>query len=90
MRLMEMGRTLASSSAMDRLMGSLIPSFSGMNGGAPSDSCSERAPIIRAFSNRVSFGGPISILNSSFSVSSSEVVEAVFPIGFNVFDGLVT
>ena len=62
---MIIGRSFNFSSKEAISKGSLSPSsFTGTKGGAPSDSCSARAPIMRAFSYFVNQGGPILIENS--------------------------
>jgi len=41
-----------------------------MKGGAPSDNCSAREHIIRAFSNLVNVGGPVAITPVEFLIST--------------------
>ena len=64
-RLIEMGRASLASSIIARAMESRTLSSIGTNGGAPIASCSDLAPTILAFSNRVSFDGPMRISNPS-------------------------
>ena len=48
----------------------ILASFGiSMNGGAPNDNCNALAPIILAFSNLVSVGGPIVIFSFSQGIS---------------------
>ena len=50
----------------------ILASFGiSMNGGAPNDNCNALAPIILAFSNLVSVGGPIVILPFSQGISTA-------------------
>ena len=58
-RLMDTGSASSSSSVVAISIGPLYAPSSGMNGGAPIATCSDLAPMILAFSNRVSLGGPI-------------------------------
>ena len=58
-RLIDTGSASSSSSAAATSMGPLYPPSIGRKGGAPMAICRDRAPMILAFSNRVSFGGPI-------------------------------
>jgi len=60
-RLMEIGSASSSSSADAISIAPLYAPSSGMKGGAPIAICSDLAPMILAFSNLVSFGGPILI-----------------------------
>ena len=68
---MVIGITLFSNSFIE--ISSDVAAFIGMsmNGGAPNDNCNARAPIILAFSNLVSVGGPINILPSELSSTAS-------------------
>jgi hypothetical protein len=56
---MEIGRASLASSIMASAIDSLTLSSIGTNDGAPIASCRDRAPTILAFSNLVSFCGPI-------------------------------
>ena len=60
---MIIGIALSSSSFNAMSSDVLAPTGIAMNGGAPCDSCSARAPSILAFSNRVNVGGPIAIFS---------------------------
>ena len=59
-----MGMTSFSSSFMATSMGSMVSSISFISAGAPMESWSALAPIIRAFSNRVSFNLPPPCISS--------------------------
>jgi len=62
---MEIGRASPASSVIASAIESLVVSSAGMKAGAPIASCSDLAPIIRAFSNLVSLSGPTRISKPS-------------------------
>ena len=62
LRLIVIGRIPASSSLSAMSIGPVKPCLESINMGAPIDIWSALAPTIRAFSKRVSFGGPTVIL----------------------------
>ncbi len=70
-RLIVIGITRSSNSFIE--MSSEVIALTGisMNGGAPNDNCNARAPMILAFSNLVSVGGPINILPSALNSIAS-------------------
>ncbi len=57
-----------------------------MKGGAPSASCSDLAPMIRAFSNLVSLGGPIA--TTKVARASCSTVFCFFRLTFCCVDTL--
>jgi hypothetical protein len=64
-RLIDIGSESPASSVIARAIESLIVSSIGTNAGAPIASCRDLAPIILAFSNLVSFAGPMRISKPS-------------------------
>src|ERR671922_598268 len=71
MRLIDIGSAFSSTSATASAIELLASSGTLISGGAPSDSCSERAPVILARSNLVSQGGPNSTLLPCGAISFS-------------------
>jgi hypothetical protein len=84
---MLMGRTFAASSATAMSMGLWMLGDTRMNGGAPSASWSDLAPMILALSKRVSCGGPIKI--RKVSLFSCSAVFNFFLLTFCCVDTLV-
>ena len=64
-RLIDIGSASLASSVIARAIESLMLSSVGTNAGAPIASCRDLAPTILAFSNLVSFCGPMSISKPS-------------------------
>ena len=85
-RLIDIGKTFISSSATASLMGSNISGGTGINGGAPQESCKALDPIILALSNLVSFVGPISILPFIIFLGFFSLVVMPFFLSFFVKD----
>src|SRR5437879_12917814 len=50
-------------------IGDIVPSGSSSSTGAPIETCKALAPTTRAFSNRVSLGGPIVICSGSLKLA---------------------
>ena len=68
-RRIEIGSASTASSSMAISIGPVYPPSKGTNGGAPMAICRDLAPIRRARSKRVSFGGPILI--SKFGIDGA-------------------
>lgn len=76
-RRMLMGRTPSRSSTSAISIGDMVPSGSSRSTGAPIETCKALAPTTRAFSNRVSLGGPIVICSGSLKLACALSVTLV-------------
>ena len=74
------GRTPSSNSSRATSIGDSNPCFKSRRTGAPIDIWRALAPTTLAFSKRVSFGGPISMLSGSLVIATSLVVTLVFSL----------
>ena len=79
-RRMLIGRTPSSSSSRATSIGDSSPCFKSSRTGAPIDIWRALAPTTLAFSKRVSFGGPISMLSGSLVIAASLVVTLVLSL----------
>src|SRR5712692_7380061 len=79
-RRMLIGRTPSSSSSRATSIGDSSSCFRSKRTGAPIDIWRARAPTTLAFSKRVSFGGPISMLSGSLVIAASLVVTLVLSL----------
>src|SRR5205807_10115244 len=76
-RRMLIGRTPSSSSIKATSIGDSRSCLRSSSTGAPMDIWRALAPTTLAFSKRVSFGGPISMLSGSLEIATSLVVTLV-------------
>src|SRR5437867_9471229 len=79
-RRMLIGRTPSSSSSRATSIGDSRSCLRSRRTGAPIDIWRARAPTTLAFSKRVSFGGPISMLSGSLVIAASLVVTLVISL----------